>query len=292
MVRPAAFGFNPQTAGSNAFQSSQTPPANLANRAQREFDSLVKQLRSHGVCVRVFDEPIAEARPDAVFPNNWVSFHRSAGRVFLYPMMAPSRRDERHPEWISSLVADWPSVKWLNLSAAEREGRFLEGTGSLIFDPVLPYVYAGISQRTHVDLAHQVADELGLTLVFFDTADAAGQAVYHTNVLMGVGRKLAMGSWKAVRPNNRRKALMAALTECDRLILELSMSQMDAFAGNWIELQGSDNALFVTGKTAWNALKDGQKTAISQLYTPVIADVSNIETWGGGSVRCMICTVD
>ena len=42
-------------------------------------------------------------------------------------------------------------------------------------------------------------------------------------------------------------------------------------------------------KTAYEAFTDEQIMTLSKHGRIVYSDISAIETWGGGSVRCMIC---
>ncbi|QTN39546.1 amidinotransferase [Cryomorphaceae bacterium] len=291
MVRPAAFGPNPQTAQSNAFQSEEKPPDNLPELARLEFDALVHSLRNAGVLVEVFDEPSETANPDAVFPNNWVSFHPKKGRVFLYPMLAPTRRDERRPQWVDQLVIDWPQTKITDLSPHEKDGRFLEGTGSLIFDPLQELIFATRSPRTDDELVHQVATDLGLRAMLFDAFDKNGQAIYHTNVVFGLGQHLAMGCWEAI-PQDQRIEVITTLNSSNRPVMHLNHEQMASFAGNWIELEGHSGPVMALSKTAWQSLQPSQKAVIQDIYEVVVGTIPLIETFGGGSVRCMICSVD
>ncbi|MCE2495261.1 MAG: hypothetical protein J4F31_01520 [Flavobacteriales bacterium] len=292
MVRPAAFGPNSQTADSNAFQSREVPPHNLHELARMEFGRLTENLRAKGVLVEVFDEPKESANSDAVFPNNWVSFHPEVDRVFLYPMLAPKRRDERRPDWVHSLTKRWARVKITDLTDEELSGRYLEGTGALVFDPVDGSAYMARSPRSNDFLAQRVVDLLNVDLRIFNAADDQGREIYHTNVIMGIGRQMALGCWSSILNNKEREVIITSLTANQRPILHLTQDQMNAFAGNWIELEGSNGPLFTASRTAWNTLSSEQQRVIEGLYTPVITGIPNIEHFGGGSVRCMICTVD
>jgi hypothetical protein len=107
MVRPKHFGFNTQTAGTNRFQQAATQDRvvshEVAQRALREFDAFAAALAAEGVGVCVVADSDAPPKPDAVFPNNWVSFHAD-GTVVLYPMYAENRRTERRTEVVDAVV--------------------------------------------------------------------------------------------------------------------------------------------------------------------------------------------
>ena len=151
MVKPAAFGYNPETAVTNRLQrpsDGADPQANA--RACAEFAALVRALESEGIAVCAVEDSPTPAKPDAVFPNNWVSFHED-GTLVLYPMQALSRRAERRPEIVAAAVErlGFKARRTVDLTHHEAHGQFLEGTGSLVLDHVNRVAYAALSARTH-----------------------------------------------------------------------------------------------------------------------------------------------
>src|SRR5262249_19386649 len=154
MVRPASFGFNPDTAPSFMFQR-ETTEANrkeIERRARMEFDLMAGRLREAGVEVLVAEGKEELNTPGAGFPNNWISFNHD-GTVVLYPMMAPSRRPERRRDIIEKLEASGFRVsRVIDLTHHEDHGRFLEGTGSVVFDHSDHIAYANLSPRTNEDV--------------------------------------------------------------------------------------------------------------------------------------------
>ncbi|GAB2476353.1 hypothetical protein GCM10011375_21730 [Hymenobacter qilianensis] len=198
LVRPVRFGFNTETAGSNHFQQTiaDLDQAIIQEKAFAEFDAAVAKLRAHGVQVLVMDDTPAPPKPDAVFPNNWLTLHPD-GRVVLYPMHAPNRRPERRPDILESLGNQFTIREVIDLSHYEQEGRFLEGTGSVIFDHQHRVAYAGLSPRTDADLFQHVTSLLGYQPLAFRATDAQGHAIYHTNVMLCVGANLRSSVWKA-----------------------------------------------------------------------------------------------
>ena len=292
MVRPVHFGYNEQTAASNFFQSDRALKKTTRSRACKEFDGLVNQLERAGVEVVVKEQKALPPTPDAVFPNNWVSFHKEKNTAFIYPMAAPNRRDEKSLSVVLDLISDWENAEIIDWSYYEERNLFLEGTGSLILDPAQEVVYANESNRTSAQLAKIWAEEMNKTLVLFNSEDQNGKAVYHTNVVMGVGNHLAMGCWESVQNEKERISLLNILSSVNRAVIPLNYAQMNQFGGNWIELYGNGDPLFLSSKNAWNAYTIEQKRIIEELYQPIIADIDHIEYVGGGSVRCMICTID
>jgi len=292
MVRPNHFGFNSQTAESNSFQKNVLKHESLSKEAVDEFEELVTLLQKEGVHVHIRDQKMHPPTPDAVFPNNWVSFHKEQSKVFMYPMEAPNRRDERCEDWIHELIAEWPNYTLEDWTHFEKENQYLEGTGSLVLDPLSNKVYASISSRTSLSLAEKWSKSMDMELLSFQATDKTNTAIYHTNVVMGIGKLLAMGCWDSIKNVQEHRRIITSLNRANRPVISLTADQMNHFAGNWIELYGTSGPLFLCSKTAWNTLKEEQKSVIEGLYKPVIADIDSIEKTGGGSVRCMICTVE
>ncbi len=292
MVRPACFGFNEQTAASNEFQQRPSEIASAASQALREFDRLATALGDAGVEVIIAPDDPEPPRPDAVFPNNWVSFHAD-GTVVLYPMLAPNRRLERREEVIEQvrLAGRFRISRCVDLTAHERQGHFLEGTGSLVLDRAARVAYAALSPRTHLAVLGEFAQALDYTLVTFDTAGPAGTPVYHTNVLMALGRRFAVICAEAVPDDAQRAALLAALSAGGREIIRIDPAQMQSFAGNLLELDGASGALIAISRAAWNALEPAQRSALERQGAVLLADIPVLERLGGGSVRCMLAEV-
>lgn len=299
MIRPAAFDYNPETAATNSMQRRATEPATLSNneRAKAEFHELVLVLQSEGISVCVVDDTLQPAKPDAIFPNNWVSFHAD-GTVVLYPMHTENRRRERRREVIDAVVerTGYRVTRTLDLTHHERAGRCLEGTGSLVLDNANRAAYASLSPRTDRAVAEEWARELGYELVLFEALDRAGQPIYHTNVLMCIGQRVVVVGTGAMAPADRGRVL-ERLRATGREIVEIGLDEIEQFAGNMLELASWDEALgdchvLVMSASARRALKPESFARISACTDVVLAaPIPTIETLGGGSVRCMIAEV-
>jgi hypothetical protein len=298
MIRPAAFGFNPETAASNAMQR-QIPlgPSNAAAAAMLEFDGFVAQLRAEGVKVLVCDDAPEPLRPDAVFPNNWISFHAD-GTVVLYPMMAPSRRLERRPEILDTVVAKlgFKVTRTVDLTAHERAGRFLEGTGSLILDHVARVAYASRSPRTDENVVREWCKALDFDCELFDALDADGRPYYHTNIIMSIGTRFALLASETLPPGDRDRVL-SRLAATGRAIVTIDRHAIDDFCGNvlelasWDELLG-DIAVLAMSRRARAAFAPGQLQRLQGCVDAVVAvPLDTIETLGGGGARCMLAEV-
>ena len=294
MIRPVRFESNPQTAASNRFQGkSGEPPEDQQRLALAEFDGLVAALRDAGIGVAVFDDTPEPHTPDSIFPNNWVSFHAD-GRVVLYPMEAENRRDERRMDIIESLVADhgFGVSEVIDLTGHEQRGHFLEGTGSMVLDRANRVAYACLSSRTQLDPLGDFAQQMDYEVVAFDAADRNGVPIYHTNVLMNIGESLAVVCAEAITREDQRAAVVKRLGESGREVLQLSYDQLDAFAGNMLELRNrSGERVVALSQRAFDSLDEKQREALRNNGKVVIAPIGTIEASAGGSVRCMLAEI-
>jgi len=296
MIRPAAFDYNPETALTNKMQRP-VGTGNSQALALAELDGLARALRSEGVSVCVAADTVEPPKPDAVFPNNWVSFHQD-GTVVLYPMQAQTRRRERRREIIQAVVDElgYKVSRWLDLTHHEADGRFLEGTGSLVLDHAEGVAYASLSARTHPGVVAEWAEAMGYEPVVFGAFDRAGVPLYHTNVLMCVGARLAVLGTEAIAPADRG-ALVERLRASGREVVEIGHDEITHFAGNMLELATWDEALgdsrvLVMSDAARQALRPDSFARLSACTDAVLAvPVPTIETLGGGSVRCMLAEV-
>jgi len=291
MIRPVNFGFNEQTAGSNAFQNRKAQSESANAQAQMEFDEMVSILRQNGVDVIVVDDNLEPHTPDSIFPNNWVSFH-SDGQVFLYPMQAKNRRLERREDIINGLEDNFNVKHIIDLSRFEEDGKFLEGTGSMVLDRENSIAYACISQRTDRGVLDLFCKQAGYKSVTFDAFDENGRAIYHTNVLMCVGSSFAVICLESI-PNPHEKLLIKeSLVSTQKEIVDVSFYQMNHFAGNMLEVKNKvGGTLIVMSKNAHDVLLEEQKKVLKKYGRLVYADINTIETIGGGSARCMMAEV-
>ena len=294
MIRPANFASNPETIASNRFQASSGDlgAAEIQQAARAEFDALATALTKAGVNVHVFDDTTSPIKPDALFPNNWFSTHPD-GTVVLYPMLAPNRRLERRDDLIEALhkQASFHVHATVDLTHREIEGKYLEGTGSLVLDRVNRIAYACLSPRTDLDVLGEFGQRLDYDIVAFDAVDANGAPIYHTNVLMSVGTQFAAVCAEAIEPA-RRSAVLNLLEKTGHQLIDLTFDQMHSFAGNMLELQTASAGLVIAmSDTAMRSLRAEQVAVLESCGTIVSVAIPTIERLGGGSVRCMIAEV-
>ncbi|HUI60465.1 MAG TPA: arginine deiminase-related protein [Steroidobacteraceae bacterium] len=315
MVRPACFAFNPETAATNRMQKQPAgadasgagaQPSTAASSGVRasssaqalvEFDRFVSALRSEGISVCVAEDTPEPPRPDAVFPNNWVSFHED-GTLVLYPMQAENRRRERRPEIVDAVVQQlgFRVVRTVDLTRHETQGRFLEGTGSLVLDHRSRIAYACLSPRTHPEVVLEWGRELGYETVTFEATDRDGVPYYHTNVMMCVGSRMAVLGTCAMSAVDRDRVI-EKLEATGHSVVEIGYDDMEQFAGNLLELASWDEALgdcrlLVMSETARRGLRPETYARLAAGADCVLAvPVPTIERLGGGSVRCMMAEV-
>lgn len=295
LIEPVAFRYNEDSARTNAFMRELpgVEADEVQARALVEFHRLVERLRSEGVRVLVRRDTSVPPAPDAIFPNNWVTFHED-GLAILYPMEPAIRRRERRPDILEWLVREqgFRIRDVLDLSHHEREGRYLEGTGSMVLDRKHRIVYACVSPRTTPSLLDEVAENLGLSIVLFHGTDTGGVPVYHTNVVLALGTRFAILCAESIRDESERRRVLESLESTGHDVVTISLSQLHAFVGNAIELVDDEGvSLLVMSQRAADALSAAERRRLERYARIVSSPIDVIEECGGGSVRCMIAEI-
>ncbi len=291
MIRPAAFGYNAETAANNAFQNKPEADAagKISTEAIREFDNFTQTLKREGIDVMVLQDTAEPMKPDAVFPNNWISFHDN-GTVVTYPMYAPLRRRERSDMHMNQIASKFRFRDWVRFEDHEKENKYLEGTGSMVLDRVNKIAYACISERTDRDLLSAWCQTMNYTAHSF-YAESNGKPIYHTNVMMAIASDIAIVCLECLPDANERKELKESLSQYHKVI-EISDAQVQSFAGNMLALKNNrGEELMVMSARANESLTDTQRTAIEEYCRIVAVPIQTIEDIGGGSARCMIAEI-
>lgn len=281
MIRPTFFSVNSETAADNTFQAEGAEGDGAS--ALAEFDQMVALLRDADVRVEVFEQERADT-PDAVFPNNWISTHAD-GTVVIYPMAVASRRRERRQDIINYVSS--AQARLLDLTAEERAGRALEGTGAIVFDHIQHLAFLARSGRADEHLFDELCRDLAYTAVVFDAEDRQGHAIYHTNVMMAVGSHIALVGLSTIANLDQRQRVALALQAVDRPVVELSADQIQAFAGNALEVDTPNGPVLVMSDTGWGSLSKTQQDKIEAALPVITPKLPTIEK-SGGSARCMM----
>ncbi len=291
MIRPARFYPNPETEADNAFQRAANRDADMLTTAAREeFEAAVRALRAAGVEVHVFDDSPYPEKPDAVFPNNWISTHHD-GRIILFPMCSALRRGERRRDLIEELRSRYQVSEVVDYSPFENEGCYLEGTGSLVLDHVNKIAYVSLSNRSSLRMVERFAGDFDYEPVLFTSIGPDGRPIYHTNVMMCVGTDFALAGLETIEDKTARKRVRERLEMSGKEIVALSAEQIANFAGNAIELRNRrGEKLLVLSTRAAGALTAEQRERLSNYVRFIALPLSTIEL-GGGSARCMMAEI-
>ncbi|NVK07824.1 MAG: amidinotransferase [Tenacibaculum sp.] len=297
MVRPANFRMNEQTAVNNYYQQelSGMLPASINAKAQEEFDAFVEKLEAVGVTVVVVEDTKEPNTPDALFPNNWISFHEN-GDVAIYPMFAGNRRLERREDVLEILEEKGFVIEnVVDYSEAEEEEVFLEGTGSMILDRHKRKAYCALSPRADEELFIEFCEDFEYTPVIFtanQTVEGRREAIYHTNVMMCVAESFAVVCLDSIDDKKEKKNVLKHLKSDGKEVIAISEQQVTQFAGNMLQVKGTnDERYLVMSSSAFNSLNSNQVKAIEKYSKILHSSLETIETCGGGSARCMMAEV-
>lgn len=296
MVRPANFGFNPETAENNFYQKQDSrSQAEISQLARAEFDGFVAMLRDQGVNVLVIEDTETPVKTDSVFPNNWFSTHPD-GKLILYPMFSSNRRMERRKDIIEKLMhLGFKVNEIIDLSFFEESEQYMEGTGSMVIDHQAKVIYACYSQRTHPVPLDYVAKILGYSVVGFEATqeiDGVSSPIYHTNVMMHVGTDLAVVCLDSIPKLADRRKVQESLTQSGKKLIPITAKQKFNFAGNMLEVSNDGGEKFtVMSQAALDSLNVGQIQQIEKYTTIISPPIPTIEKLGGGSARCMMAEI-
>jgi len=289
MIKPSSFGFNNDTSGDNYFQKqiNHLSQSEIRLKAVEEFENMCSILKKNGINIIVFENDENKKLTDDVFPNNWISFH--GNKYVIHSMYAKSRRGEKNKSFIKTLSTHNFNYTLLNdYTNYELEDIFLEGTGSVVLDRVNKHAYCSISKRSNVDLFKLFCDDIGYKPISFKSYDYRGDLIYHTNVMMSIGEDFALVCFESINDKNEKILVKESLEKSGRKIVEITLSQVDSFAGNLIQLGDKKNKIIVISELAYSSLNNHQKNILSAESKIVNIPIPTIQKCGGGSVRCMI----
>ncbi|MEI8075097.1 MAG: arginine deiminase-related protein [Bacteroidota bacterium] len=290
MIRPNHFDFNLETAVNNSFQIN-TGDHSVPAKALQEFDRFVQVLENQGIDVTVVQDTAEPYTPDSIFPNNWISFH-SDGTICLYPMFAENRRRERKPSVLNAIASKFELANTVDYTEQEERELYLEGTGSMVLDRENKIAYACLSVRTNENVLQQFCDEMGYTPIVFEALDAEGFPIYHTNVMMCVADRFVVVCLDCISNESEKENLEAAILATCKVIIPISIDQMNHFAGNMLQVKNKSGTKYLVMSTqAFHSLTDDQIEHINSFNEILHSDISTIETSGGGSARCMMAEV-
>jgi hypothetical protein len=289
MIQPVNFGFNAETAENNTFQKKLD--GDVQQRAFNEFTAFVDLLQKNKVDVTVVEDSLFPSTPDSIFPNNWISFHDD-GHIFLYPMFAVNRRLERKAAVLHAVKEKFSVENIIDLTNVETAGIFLEGTGSMVLDRENNIAYASLSPRTNENLLNEFCKLVDYKPVAFKATDDAGHAIYHTNVMLSVANTFAVVCLESVTNDAERSTLLNSLIKTGKEIIDISLMQLDHFAGNMLQVVNTEGELLLVMSTqAYQSLTTAQVEILQKHNRIIHSSLITIETVGGGSARCMMAEI-
>jgi hypothetical protein len=297
MIRPVSFRMNEQTAVNNYYQKvlESLTPETVQFKALQEFDDFVEKLKAVGVNVIVINDTTDTDTPDSIFPNNWISFHEN-GDVALYPMFAENRRLERREDILETLEdLGYEINNVVDYTSAEEEKIYLEGTGSLLLDRVNGKAYCALSPRADEDLLIEFCEDFEFTPVSFvanQTLNEKRVPIYHTNVMMCLGEKFSVICLDSIDDKKERKEVIKHLKEDKKEIIAITEEQVNNFAGNMLQVMGSNNERYIVmSNSAFESLNKQQINQLEKHGKILYSSLDTIEACGGGSARCMMAEV-
>ncbi len=291
MVVPTTFGFDEQTAKTNTFQHHlQSSPYRIRVAAMAEFEAYVAALRAHDIAVHVFTDTDDAYKPNAIFPNNWLSTWPD-GTIYTYPMATASRRAERSEAALDLLRDNFKVPRVVDLSASEQHGRHLEGTGAIVFDHANRIGYACLSARCDESLFTEHMQALGYTPWLFHATDKHDTPIYHTNVLLNIQEHTVVVCSDSIHDRHRAE-LLTSLGNGGRQIIDISYAQMLKFCGNVLGVKNIIGEPFIIlSRTAYDVFTPAQRRVLATSGTLLPVAIPTIETIGGGSARCMLAEI-
>jgi len=289
MIQPVNFGFNTETAVNNTFQKN--IDGDVQQKALQEFSDFVDVLRKNKIDVTVVEDSLHPSTPDSIFPNNWISFHDD-GRIFLYPMFAVNRRLERKTAILDAVKQKFSVAEIVDLTKSESKGLFLEGTGSMVLDRQNKIAYACLSPRTTEKMLNEFCKQVDYEPVTFSATDNTGVDIYHTNVMMCIAKTFAVVCLESVPGKEEKASLLNSLINTNKEIIDISLPQLNHFAGNMLQLMNEDGELLLVMSTqAYQSLTPAQIEILQKHNRIIHSSLNTIETAGGGSARCMMAEV-
>ncbi len=291
MISPNKFRNNELTITDNSFQSRQTNNISISDNAISEFERLKEAISKKGILVHALDDDSEFDTPDAVFPNNWISFHKS-NKAVLYPMFASNRRLERKSSTLEKLFNQGLNIEIIkDYSHFENDNKFLEGTGSIVLDRKNKFAYCSLSSRSNNELLQLFCSEMNYTPIVFNSTYQS-KPIYHTNVMMSICNNFSIICLDSIKDENQRRSVKANLKDSNLEIIDITIDQMCSFLGNSIQLIDSNyNPLLVMSSRAYKSIKSSQLNIIEKHTDIIHADIKTIEENGGGSARCMIAEI-
>ena len=269
LVRPDGFALAEQSASDNRYMADGS--AFDTDRALAQHAALADALRTE-LPVTVF--PGSADTPDAVFPNN--VFGTAPGRLVIGHMRHPVRQREADREDIRRHFREDGCA----LIDLRQQPGIAELTGALIIDRARGIGLAGYSERCDETGAAAMLDAFDLRLGY---GFALAEGEYHSNVVMSVlaSRALVICPDAFVDPAAPRALADLYAPQ----VVELSVAEKDAFAGNCIALR--PDSVWMS-EAAADSLTSRNRLALEQAGFRIRSVALDAIEKAGGSLRCCV----
>ncbi len=129
----------------------------------------------------------------------------------------------------------------------------------------------------------------GYQIIWFNALDEHNNPIYHTNVMMSIGKKFTIVCLDSVQ---EKQFLIDHFRRTNKTILDVSYAQLKEFTCNVLELQNNQKQpVYAMSTRAWHAFTPQQQQQLQAYAQLAIAPLNTIETLGGGGARCMIAEI-
>ena len=126
----------------------------------------------------------------------------------------------------------------------------------------------------------------------FDATDHSGQPIYHTNVMMSIGKDLLIICGESIKNKDQREFVLREFQNDGKEIIDISLEQMKNFSGNVLQVKSQNGEhLMVMSSRAFASFNSEQIHQIKKHCKIVHSPIPIIEQYGGGGVRCMIAEI-
>ena len=110
--------------------------------------------------------------------------------------------------------------------------------------------------------------------------------------MMCLGDTFAVVCADSIDDKKERKMVLDSLRGDDKEIILISEEQVNNFAGNMLEVKGSDDKRYVVmSESAYKSLTKKQLNQLEAHVEIIHSSLDTIEACGGGSARCMMAEI-
>jgi len=110
--------------------------------------------------------------------------------------------------------------------------------------------------------------------------------------MMALGTSFVVICMDTIKDEDEKKLLLDKFEATNKEVIEISLDQMNQFAGNMLQVKSKlGQPYLIMSQAAHNSLKEEQITKLEEHTKILSIDIPVIEKYGGGSVRCMMAEI-